>query len=58
MTVNGQLQDQPGTYIGGSKEVDKKLGVAGNLMTERLSLDANITVTKPIAAQLVTVDMI
>jgi hypothetical protein len=49
MQIDGQITDQLAVYNGASAGMMNRLGQYGNQMIERLGLNANISVTKPIA---------
>ena len=49
MQIDGQITNQLDVYNGASTDMNAKLGRYGNKMIEKLGMNANITVTKPIA---------
>ena len=48
LTINGVIQDPVGAYMGTTENMNEKIGYAGNVMVDSLTLQSNITVTAPI----------
>lgn len=48
LSVNGVIQDPVGAYMGTMANMNEKIGYAGNVMVDSLTLQSNITVSAPI----------
>lgn len=48
LAISGVLHDQIGIYTGSKDNMKNRLGAAGNLLIDKLSLRANVTISTPL----------
>mmetsp|Transcript_22269 Transcript_22269/g.34447 ORF Transcript_22269/g.34447 Transcript_22269/m.34447 type:complete len:800 (-) Transcript_22269:1038-3437(-) len=58
LNVYGVLNDQVNTYVTTQSDMESKVGNAGNQILQKLSLKSNVTITTPLKAQMVTVELL
>lgn len=58
MGIYGQVLDQPELYVNTLAKTEAELGKYTNRITEALSLDANVTISRPVMENMNQVDII
>ena len=52
MTINGQVQNQVGAYIGGADASKANFGHYTNVISDALGLEANVSISQPVLREM------